>query len=130
LQSSKSGGYKKLYSGLSSVLVGSIPSAALFFGTYEYVKKIDFGSRTAQHMIAATLGEIVACLIRVPTEVVKQRMQARLYGRLDDAVRSIYRNSGVRGFYQGFYMTVFREVISNYNIRFHLLVFNFLCMNC
>lgn len=99
-----------MYSGLSSVLVGSIPSAALFFGAYEYLKQNDSGSRTAQHMIAATLGEIFACFIRVPTEVVKQRMQTRLYFRLDDAVKSIYTASGVRGFYQGFNMTVFREV--------------------
>lgn len=62
-------------------------------------------------MIAATLGEIVACLIRVPTEVVKQRMQASVYSGLNDAVKSIYRNSGFLGFYQGFNMTVFREVI-------------------
>ena len=27
------------------------------------------------HMIAASIGETLACLVRVPTEVVKQRMQ-------------------------------------------------------
>lgn len=27
------------------------------------------------HMIAASLGEVAACTVRVPTEVVKQRMQ-------------------------------------------------------
>lgn len=66
-------------------------------------------------MIAATLGEIAACLIRVPTEVVKQRMQASVYYRLDDAVKNIYKSSGVLGFYQGFFMTVFREVSGELN---------------
>ena len=102
---------KKLYSGISSVLVGSVPSAALFFGTYEYTNKINHSSsRILQHMISASLGEIMACLIRVPTEVVKQRMQTSVYSSFRGAVGSIYRNSGIMGFYQGFYMTIFREV--------------------
>jgi solute carrier family 25 (mitochondrial S-adenosylmethionine transporter), member 26 len=32
------------------------------------------------HMLASSLGEIAACAIRVPTEVIKQRAQAGLFG--------------------------------------------------
>ena len=66
-------------------LLGSAPGAALFFVTYEGVKKqfddpMNKGVTTTSagaHMLAATLGEIAACAVRVPTEVVKQRAQAK-----------------------------------------------------
>ena len=32
------------------------------------------------HMLAASLGEVAACAVRVPTEVVKQRAQAGQHG--------------------------------------------------
>ncbi|KAK1120311.1 S-adenosylmethionine mitochondrial carrier protein-like, partial [Acipenser oxyrinchus oxyrinchus] len=64
-----------------SAAVGSFPNAAAFFVTYEYMKTL-LGSSSSpymapvKHMAAASLGEIIACLIRVPTEVIKQRTQA------------------------------------------------------
>lgn len=61
-------------------------------------------------MIAASFGEIAACIVRVPTEIVKQRMQVG-HGNLSKVAHHIYQTTGVRGFYQGFGMTCFREVI-------------------
>uniref|UniRef100_A0A3Q3IV87 Mitochondrial S-adenosylmethionine carrier protein n=1 Tax=Monopterus albus TaxID=43700 RepID=A0A3Q3IV87_MONAL len=80
----KAGGFRGIYAGVPSAAVGSFPSAAAFFVTYECTKSL-LSARGAlaaphvapvTHMLAASLGEIVACLIRVPTEVVKQRTQA------------------------------------------------------
>ena len=36
----KSGGFKGIYNGLGSAAIGSVPGAALFFGTYETSKNI------------------------------------------------------------------------------------------
>ncbi|KAK2165305.1 hypothetical protein LSH36_52g06000 [Paralvinella palmiformis] len=74
----KSGGFRGIYAGFGSVAVGSMPGAALFFVTYEKVKSF---TRTVvppsylftTHMAAASFGELMACLVRVPVEVVKQR---------------------------------------------------------
>ncbi|XP_040594108.1 S-adenosylmethionine mitochondrial carrier protein isoform X5 [Mesocricetus auratus] len=77
---SKAGGFRGIYAGVPSTAVGSFPNAAMFFLTYEYVKCLlhtDSAShfRPVKHMLAASAGEVVACLIRVPSEVVKQRAQ-------------------------------------------------------
>ncbi|KAF7720329.1 Mitochondrial carrier protein [Penicillium ucsense] len=80
-----------IYAGLPSVLFGSAPSAASFFIVYDGVKRSllppsnssDTPSTThvfLTHSLASSLGEISACAVRVPTEVIKQRAQAGLFG--------------------------------------------------
>ncbi|KAM6247758.1 mitochondrial S-adenosylmethionine carrier protein isoform 3-T3 [Spheniscus humboldti] len=76
----KAGGFHGIYAGVPSTAIGSFPNAAAFFITYENVKSmLHHGSTSyltpATHMVAACLGEVVACLVRVPSEVVKQRAQ-------------------------------------------------------
>lgn len=65
-------------------------------------------------MISASVGEITACLIRVPTEVIKTRSQTSTYGALADsslaAARLLWRTEGLKGFYRGFGITVMREI--------------------
>ncbi|KAI9208878.1 mitochondrial carrier domain-containing protein [Polychytrium aggregatum] len=110
------GGFRGVYSGLSSAVIGSAPSAALFFVSYEYVKSnlaarsANGQSNAATHMIAASCGEIMACSVRVPTEVVKQRMQTGQYHSVSNALRSILGTEGFFGFYRGYTMTIFREI--------------------
>jgi solute carrier family 25 S-adenosylmethionine transporter 26 len=104
------GGFKNIYSGLSSAVLGSAPSASLFFLTYTSIKSI-MGTDTPQvHMLAASCGEVSACLVRVPTDVVKQRMQVGLFSSLSQSARDIYSRQGFFGFYRGFQMTIFREI--------------------
>ncbi|KND04019.1 uncharacterized protein SPPG_01466 [Spizellomyces punctatus DAOM BR117] len=111
-----SGGFSGVYSGLSSVVIGSAPGAAAFFVTYEYLKRKLASALPGRnreplvHMIAASGGEVAACFIRVPTEVVKQRMQTGQYRSVSLALTSIMKLNGIRGFYQGYSMTVFREI--------------------
>lgn len=69
------------------------------------------------HMGAASAGETAACLIRVPTEVVKSRLQTLSYGHgagVLTAVRAVWHEAGgrggLRGFYTGFASTVGREI--------------------
>ncbi|XP_036896803.1 S-adenosylmethionine mitochondrial carrier protein isoform X2 [Sturnira hondurensis] len=82
----KAGGFRGIYAGIPSAALGSFPNAAAFFITYEYVKwflHADSSSylMPAKHMLAASAGEVVACLIRVPSEVVKQRAQVSASSR-------------------------------------------------
>jgi solute carrier family 25 S-adenosylmethionine transporter 26 len=115
-----SGGFTGIYRGVGSALVGSAPGAAFFFCTYETVKSLSdehlFGRGSAWgHMLAGSAGEVAACSVRVPTEVVKQRAQAGLHGgRSLAALKAILRTEGVgrmwRELYRGWGITVFREV--------------------
>ncbi|KJA14503.1 hypothetical protein HYPSUDRAFT_49140 [Hypholoma sublateritium FD-334 SS-4] len=111
------GGFSGIYKGVGSVVVGSAPGAAAFFSSYETMKKIlPFSEELApvKHMVAASVAEVVACLIRVPTEVIKTRMQTSSYGTLGESslasARLVLANGGLRGFYRGFGITVMREI--------------------
>uniref|UniRef100_A0A8C5D519 Mitochondrial S-adenosylmethionine carrier protein n=1 Tax=Gouania willdenowi TaxID=441366 RepID=A0A8C5D519_GOUWI len=52
----------------------------------------------------------VACLIRVPTEVIKQRTQASPSSSTRSVLLATLREEGVRGLYRGYGSTVLREV--------------------
>lgn len=68
-------------------------------------------------MLAASVGEVAACAVRVPTEVVKQRAQALQAGSSMGALKGILRQRGEIGLvgvwremYRGWNITVLREV--------------------
>ena len=133
-----SGGFRGVYRGVLATAAGSAPGAALFFGTYETAKPIvsDFRrrrsssdgggdcdeamSRAPTHMIAASIGEAAACLVRVPTEVIKSKMQTNAIGSstVSSTLRSVLSErdgrsfgSGVLGgLYRGYGITLMREV--------------------
>ncbi|BFZ12693.1 hypothetical protein BsWGS_15732 [Bradybaena similaris] len=112
----KSGGVRGIYSGLLSAALGSAPGAALFFTAYESTKKLFHGHfrnkqfESVGHMAAASLGEVTACLVRVPVEVVKQRAQALNTGSSLASFRLTLQSEGLRGFYRGYTSTVMREI--------------------
>lgn len=66
------------------------------------------------HMAAASCGEIVACLIRVPVEIAKQRRQALLVKSGTSSLsllQQAFKQEGLRkGVYRGFGTTIMREV--------------------
>jgi solute carrier family 25 S-adenosylmethionine transporter 26 len=58
----------------------------------------------ACYMASSACGEVAACWIRVPTENIKQKMQAGMYERTSDCLRAI-ASTGRRsytGFYKGY----------------------------
>ncbi|KXJ86707.1 mitochondrial carrier domain-containing protein [Microdochium bolleyi] len=136
-----SGGFKGIYRGVGSAVVGSAPGAAFFFCTYEGVKDMfarrrrereassklllaggqapppGWSTEALEHMAAASLGEVAACAVRVPTEVVKQRAQAGLHSSSMLALTSILSQRSAIGLggvwrelYRGWGITVMREV--------------------
>ncbi|KAM4882991.1 mitochondrial S-adenosylmethionine carrier protein isoform 1-T1 [Thomomys bottae] len=111
----KAGGFRGIYAGVPSTAIGSFPNAAAFFLTYEYVKWFLRTDSTScfvpvKHMLAASAGEVVACLIRVPSEVVKQRAQVSASSRTSQVFSNILCEEGIQGLYRGYKSTVLREV--------------------
>ncbi|NXP22898.1 SAMC protein, partial [Scytalopus superciliaris] len=111
----KAGGFRGIYAGVPSTAIGSFPNAAAFFITYENVKSLlPHGSSPylspATHMVAASLGEVVACLIRVPSEVVKQRAQVSPSSSTLQILSHTLYHEGVQGLYRGYKSTVLREI--------------------
>uniref|UniRef100_A0ABI7W5Y9 Mitochondrial S-adenosylmethionine carrier protein n=1 Tax=Felis catus TaxID=9685 RepID=A0ABI7W5Y9_FELCA len=53
---------------------------------------------------------VVACLIRVPSEVVKQRAQVSSSSRTFQIFSNVLYQEGIRGLYRGYTSTVLREI--------------------
>lgn len=110
----KSGGFRRIYAGIPSVVIGSAPGSALFFASYEGCKRLFVpfcgDAPFIAHMAAASVGEIVACLVRVPTEVLKQRGQAFPNRTMFYVINSVQHSEGFKGFYRGYKSTIMREI--------------------
>ena len=52
-----------VYSGMSSVVVGSAPSGAIFFTTYEHLKRTLPLNGTSLHLSAAIVAELVSLVV-------------------------------------------------------------------
>ena len=62
------------------------------------------------YAVAAVMGDLTGSGWLCPSEVVKQRMQAGMYTSTGTAVRSILKNKGVAGLYEGYLGGVARDV--------------------
>ncbi|OIW00450.1 hypothetical protein TanjilG_05800 [Lupinus angustifolius] len=107
--------FKGLYSGLAGNLAGVLPASALFVGVYEPMKQkllrvFPENLSAFAHLTAGALGGIAASLIRVPTEVVKQRMQTRQFTSASGAVRYIASKEGFKGLYAGYGSFLLRDL--------------------
>ncbi|CAI5467164.1 unnamed protein product [Closterium sp. Yama58-4] len=60
--------------------------------------------------LAAVAGNVMSSLVRVPPEVVKQRVQAGQFAGLLAAVTSMWRAEGLSGFYTGYSTMVARDI--------------------
>lgn len=124
----KEGGVRGLYKGLPPTLIGLLPSNAIYFGIYAYLKSEvsklrhkDVHRDSLSHLIAATCAAASTNVLTNPLWLVRTRLMAqsaqfnkfstnnsqsthfrqyRYTGTLG-AFRSIWREEGVRAFYRG-----------------------------
>uniref|UniRef100_A0A7N0T9K8 S-adenosylmethionine transporter n=1 Tax=Kalanchoe fedtschenkoi TaxID=63787 RepID=A0A7N0T9K8_KALFE len=118
LQAVQGGGkivLKGLYSGLAGNIAGVLPASAIFLGVYEpakqkLLKSLPENLSAVAHLTAGALGGFAASLVRVPTEVVKQRMQTGQFTSAPNAVRLIVANEGYKGLYAGYRSFLLRDL--------------------
>ncbi|XP_022851295.1 S-adenosylmethionine carrier 1, chloroplastic/mitochondrial-like isoform X1 [Olea europaea var. sylvestris] len=118
LQAVRGGGeiiLKGLYSGLSGNLVGVLPASAIFVGVYEpakqkLLKSLPENFSALAHLTAGAVGGAASSIVRVPTEVVKQRMQTGQFASAPDAVRLIIAKEGIKGLYAGYGSFLLRDL--------------------
>lgn len=117
--------------GLVPQIVLAIPAGGIQFVAYEWCKarfaalllprdKADAGNAAAANakpvrqlvvdLLAGAGGALAASVVRVPQEVLKQRIQADMYPNIGVALPSVLRASGVRGLFNGYFATVSRDV--------------------
>mmetsp|Transcript_51528 Transcript_51528/g.118368 ORF Transcript_51528/g.118368 Transcript_51528/m.118368 type:complete len:615 (-) Transcript_51528:176-2020(-) len=93
--------------GIGVALVPAVPAAAAFFLAYETAKHsmrqqawID-DKAMLPYFLAAGLAEGTSCIVRVPFEQLKMRLQAQENSSLSAAARSAYARGGLRVLYKG-----------------------------
>jgi len=117
----KTTGFLSLYTGLGVTLVFSIPKAGIRFGGNAYFKKLladDKGKLTMsdQFMAGVGAGTVEAIFAVTPMETVKTKCIQTNQG-LVDGVKSILKESGPGGLYQGLFATILKQG-SNQGLRF------------
>lgn len=129
VQTYKQSGIRGLYSGFGITFFGSAPALCLYFTSYEYIKTLisrvriinNHTPQFLQHFTAGMLAECVSCVLWVPIDVVKERlqtqsnlvqtakvknMQVTQYTGNLNAIVQISRQEGLRGIYKGYGATV------------------------
>ncbi|XAR48638.1 hypothetical protein NMG60_11031520 [Bertholletia excelsa] len=106
---------KGLYSGLTGNLAGVLPASAIFVGVYEPTKQkllkcFPENLSAFAHLTAGAVGGAASSIVRVPTEVVKQRMQTGQFASAVEAVRLIVAKEGVKGLYAGYGSFLLRDL--------------------
>lgn len=117
----RSEGLAGLYRGFGITFLGSAPASLLYFTSYEVAKQLlarrGEAAGGAVHFAAGMLAETVSCLLWVPIDVVKERMQVQrpvsgattsltYYTDTRDAFRKIAATEGILGLYRGYGATV------------------------
>ncbi|GAA0165837.1 mitochondrial carrier protein [Lithospermum erythrorhizon] len=118
LQAAHGGGklvLRNLYSGLAGNLFGVLPASAIFIGVYEpakqkLLKTIPENLSALAHLTAGAVAGAASSIVRVPTEVVKQRMQTGQFASAAEAVRLIVAKEGVRGLFAGYGSFLLRDL--------------------
>lgn len=116
--------YKGLWQGFGPVVVATLPSAALFFTTYEHAKITFTSSDTAfigkyvendsrlkavGHAAASAVAEMAACLILTPAETIKQQRQVSASDALKQS-QSIFKDLKFKALRQGYWALVSRNL--------------------
>ncbi|KAK8182991.1 hypothetical protein BKA81DRAFT_325879 [Phyllosticta paracitricarpa] len=108
-------GFRTLWRGVSSVVLGAGPAHAVYFATYEAVKHAaggNEGGKHEHHPIAAALSGAAATIasdaLMNPFDVIKQRMQLHgsSYKSLSDCAKSVFRREGIGAFYVSYPTTL------------------------
>ena len=123
-------GVRGLYAGLPITFFGSAPAACLYLTSYEVNKRwlsaapgLSALPEAVVHFTAGLLAETFSCVLWVPIDIVKERMQVQSnvpmsvassapsapplhYRSTLHAIASIARTEGVRGIYRGYGATL------------------------
>jgi hypothetical protein len=112
-------GALSLYRGLPIAVLGSIPGSVLYFGSYEFAKKklllLENFSKGEFliYFISGMFAETISCIVYVPVDVIKERRQVQstvkyfTYKNDLDAIKTIIKQEGIRGYYKAYGATIF-----------------------
>lgn len=102
-----------LYKGASACLLRDVPFSAIYFPTYNHLKRDMFGESpqkklgVIQLLTAGAIAGMPAAYLTTPCDVIKTRLQVEArkgdvtYNGLTDCARKIWKQEGFRAFFKG-----------------------------
>ena len=120
LKTAQNEGFFSLYRGFGAVIIGGTPGTMAYLCSYDWIKERTREQRIVSskipesliHFSSGMLAEIIACLIYVPVDVIKERLQVQTqnqsfsYNGSFDALKKISKTEGIRGLYKGYGATL------------------------
>lgn len=112
-----------LFRGASGALLGTFPTALVYFFVYDRVsqalestaarppKLAAAADRAAHvHLLSAAAGALASSVVRVPGDTLRHQTQAYMHRSVFAAFRNITSERGLRGLYLGYLPTLLRDV--------------------
>ena len=112
-------GLRGLYRGFGITVVGSAPATCLYLTTYDQASKYLTTSSSflrqndfVAHFLSGMIAEALSCVLWVPIDVVKERLQIQEKGGAGNyrgsthALSTIMRTEGLSGIYRGYAATL------------------------
>jgi len=111
----QSGGGRALYAGIWGNLAGVAPASAIFMAVYEPVKaaatKMAGPDKEFMGPLAGGVAAgLASSIVRVPTEVVKTRMQTKEFNNALTALKTIALKEGSKGLFAGYGSFLLRDL--------------------
>ncbi|KAI0320865.1 mitochondrial carrier domain-containing protein [Amylostereum chailletii] len=111
-------GFRVLWRGVSSVILGAGPAHAVHFGMYEAVKEFTGGNREegsgqwVSTSLAGASATIASEIFMNPFDVIKQRMQVHQsqFRSMFTCAHTVFRNEGLNAFYVSYPTTLIMSV--------------------
>lgn len=114
---------RPLLRGIAVSAAGAAPQGGLRFVTYEWTKEtlrhsigmdMSKGNQSTSLVVGtsalgAVVGDLASCLVKLPREVITNRLQTGVHSSFRRACSAIYAEEGVAGFYRGFVSTSCRD---------------------
>lgn len=115
VQMGKKLSFDGLYLGVGGSLFGQVPYGVLTFGSYEIYKKtllekFPTSPPIILYALSAILGDVTGSGWLCPSEVIKQQVQGGMHSNTLSAAGSIWKKQGIKGFYQGYFGGLARDV--------------------
>ncbi|KAL3523373.1 hypothetical protein ACH5RR_016207 [Cinchona calisaya] len=108
-------GVRGLYRGSIPAILGQFSSHGLRTGIFEASKLVLINVAPTLpdlqvQSVASFTSTFLGTAVRIPCEVLKQRLQAGLYDNVGEAIIGTWQQDGLKGFFRGTGATLFREV--------------------
>ncbi len=105
---------KLFLKGVTPQVTLAFPAGALQFVAYEWCKDkmaaVSAVPGAAREILCAAAGAMAASVVRVPQEVLKQRVQADVYPNALTGFTRLISTEGPKGLYTGYFATISRDV--------------------